>query len=461
MKRIIFRSPILLLLLTVSFSYASVLDELSRDVANIAEKVSPSVVTITAEKVLKRNNPFGQWHEDLFFFGPPNQGGDREIRSEVLGSGVIVSEGIIITNNHVVEKAENITVHLNDRREFSAELLGTDPKSDIAILKIEADDLPVIDIGDSEKLQVGEFVIAIGSPFSDNLNTSVTLGIVSALGRSSVGLIDYENFIQTDAAINPGNSGGALINSNGELVGINTAIASRSGGSQGIGFAIPVNLARRNMQDIIEEGRVIRAWIGVQIQELDQAIANSLGLDRAKGALIGEVVEDSPGEKAELQTMDVILEVNGESIATASDLRLNISTRRPGDKVKLTVFRNGRKEKINVRLEEFPEQTERRVAEDEKSNDLGISIKNLTDDIRNSYRIDDDVNGVIITDVDRNSEAAKKGLIRGMVIMKIGENEIKNRQDYRKAIGHFDSGDSILLFVSFRGNNRFVGLTLP
>ncbi|MCK5520529.1 MAG: DegQ family serine endoprotease, partial [Candidatus Marinimicrobia bacterium] len=458
MKNNFTRSLILLFTLT-TLSMASLLDELSKDVATIAEKVSPSVVTITAEKIMKQSSPFGQIPNDFFFFGPQS-GQDKEIRSEVLGSGVIVGKGIILTNNHVVENAENITVHLSDRREIKATLLGTDPKSDIAVLQVEEKDLPAIKIGNSDDMKVGAFVLAIGSPFSDNLNTTVTLGIVSALGRSSVGIIDYENFIQTDAAINPGNSGGALINSKGELIGINTAIASRSGGSQGIGFAIPINLVKRNMEDIITEGRVIRAWVGVQIQKLDQAIASSLGLRNVQGALVGEVVKDSPGEKAGLQSMDVILEVNGKTIGSDSDLRINISTRRPGEKVKLTVFRNKKEKKISVTLGELPEDNKEKITEDKNTGDLGISVKNIDDEIRRSYRLNDDVRGVLISNVDRNSEAGKKGLARGMIIMKIGDKRVDSVSDYRKMIRQYKSGDSVLFFVQYRGNNRFVGLTL-
>ncbi len=448
-----------LLILSVPLAMASALDDLSRDIADVAQKVSPSVVTITAEKVMKQNPMFEQFPPEFFFFGPQQR--DHEVRSKVLGSGVIVGEGIILTNNHVVEDAEDITIHLQDRRELKAELLGTDPASDVAVLKVKEKDLPVIALGNSDDLRVGEFVLAIGSPFSDHLNTTVTLGIVSAKERTGMGILDFENFIQTDAAINPGNSGGPLINSKGELVGINTAIESRSGGNQGIGFAIPVNLARHNMQDIIKEGRVIRAYIGVQIQEVDQDIANSLGLENVSGALVGDVVKDSPGEKAGLKTGDIIQTVNGDNIVTAAQLRMNISTRRPGEKVDLGVFRDGKTRTVTIKLGELPAEKTKKTGDDANTGKLGITVKNIDDTIRNTFRLDKDQQGVIITGTDENSDAAEKGLVPGTIILKIGNQEIADLKEYRTVLNTYKSGDSVLFFVKYRGSNHFIGLTLP
>ncbi|MDD3806735.1 MAG: trypsin-like peptidase domain-containing protein, partial [Candidatus Marinimicrobia bacterium] len=241
---------------------ADVLNDLSEQFVKVANEVSPTVVTIIAEKVIRRPNIFGGWEYDFFGFHIPQ---DREIeyKTNVLGSGVLINDGYILTNNHVVENVEEITVHLSTRFEYKAEIIGRDPKSDIAVLRIEGKNLPEATLGNSDELHVGQWVLAIGNPFSDQLYSTVTHGIVSALGRSRVGLVDYEDFIQTDAPINPGNSGGALVNLKGEVIGINSAIATRSGGSQGVGFAIPINLAKRVMKDLIEHGRVIRGYLGV------------------------------------------------------------------------------------------------------------------------------------------------------------------------------------------------------
>ncbi|MDZ7820486.1 MAG: trypsin-like peptidase domain-containing protein [Candidatus Marinimicrobia bacterium] len=281
-------------------------------------------MTVTAQKVTKIRNPFGDLEIPFDFFGFELPEKEREFRSSALGSGVIVEEGYVITNNHVIENAEEIKIVLNDKREFEATVAGMDSKTDIAVLKIEGKKLSPATLGDSEGLRVGEFVLAIGSPFSTRLGNTVTHGIISGLGRSGMELSTYENYIQTDASINPGNSGGALVNLKGEVIGINSAILSRSGGSNGIGFAIPINLAERVMQDIMTKGRVVRAWLGVTIQELNQDLARSLGLEEVNGVLISDVVKDSPADNAKLQSGDVIIKVNHETVRTPSELQLNI-----------------------------------------------------------------------------------------------------------------------------------------
>ncbi|HOO15429.1 MAG TPA: trypsin-like peptidase domain-containing protein, partial [Candidatus Marinimicrobia bacterium] len=310
----------------------------------IAESVTPSVVTITTEKVIKTNlrRDFpGFPDDDLFwrFFGFP-QG---EMRSRALGSGVIVDQkGYILTNNHVVERGEKISVKLIDNREFKAKIVGTDPLTDLAVIKIDAKDLQPAILGDSDALRVGEWVLAIGSPFSENLAHTVTAGIVSAKGRSGViNNTNYESFIQTDAAINPGNSGGALVNIRAELIGINTAIATAgmSQGNVGIGFAIPINLAKKVMTDLIEKGKVVRAWLGVVIGDVDENIAKSLGIESRQGAIISEVVKDSPAEKAGLKVGDVIKEFDGKKIKDSAHLRTLVSTSEVGKPKTLVVLR--------------------------------------------------------------------------------------------------------------------------
>jgi len=250
----------------------------SNQFADIAESVTPSVVTITAQKVTKIQNPFGDFNFPFEFFGFNMPQKEREFRSSALGSGVIVGQGYVITNNHVIENAEEIKIVLNDKREYKATVVGADSKTDIAVLQIDEKDLPLAKLGNSDDLRVGEWVLAIGSPFSTRLGNTVTHGIISGLGRSGMQLNTYESYIQTDASINPGNSGGALVNLDGEVIGINSAILSRSGGSNGIGFAIPVNLAKKVMNDILTKGRVVRAWLGVTIQELNGELSESLGL---------------------------------------------------------------------------------------------------------------------------------------------------------------------------------------
>ena len=264
---------------------ATDLQSLSNQFVEVAEKVSPSVVTITAEKVTKITNPLAEWDLPYEFFGFKAPKKEHEYRSSALGSGVIVKDGYVLTNNHVIKDAEEIKVVLSDKREFEAELIGGDSKTDIALLKIDDDKLPMAELGESDELRVGEMVLAIGSPFSARLGNTVTHGIVSGLGRSGMQLSTYENYIQTDASINPGNSGGALVNLDGEVIGINSAILSRSGGSNGIGFAIPIDLAKKVMNDLISEGRVIRAWLGVSIQELNQDLAESLDLENIQGCV--------------------------------------------------------------------------------------------------------------------------------------------------------------------------------
>jgi serine protease Do len=315
-----------------------------------AHAAMPSVVKISASKIVKAPTSFegqGGESEDMFrqFFGNGARRGmqpPQSHREGGLGSGVIISsDGYILTNNHVVDGATDVRVTLPDRREFKAKVIGTDPKTDIAVIRIDAQKLPSLTIGNSSKLQVGDAVLAIGNPYG--VGQTVTAGIVSATGRANLGIEDYEDFIQTDASINPGNSGGALVNDRGELVGINTAILANGsgGGNQGIGFAVPVNLARQVMDQIVSHGSVQRAYLGVTVQEVTPAIAKAIGLDSPKGALVGDVSPNSPAQKAGLQSGDVILSLNNTPILESNQLRMNISMMETGQTLKLKVFRNG------------------------------------------------------------------------------------------------------------------------
>jgi serine protease Do len=313
--------------------------------ANVAEKVIPAIVSIQTEISSKSQNFRDDFNQ---FFGAPKQRGGKQ---QGQGSGVIVSQlGQVLTNNHVIEDATQITVMLSDKREFKAKIVGTDKQTDIAVLQLEGDvkKLPVAKLGNSDALRVGEWVIAVGNPFG--LSQTVTKGIVSAKGVHNTGITNYENFIQTDAAINPGNSGGGLFNLSGDLIGINTAILSRSGGFQGIGFAIPVNQAKSIMDDLLSGGKVNRGWLGANIQEIDQNLAKALKLSSAKGAFIGDVVENSPAEKSGLKAGDVVRFVNEKAIENANDLRNMVAMLRPGEVAEFEVLRDGKTLKLKVTI---------------------------------------------------------------------------------------------------------------
>ncbi|RKY55366.1 MAG: DegQ family serine endoprotease, partial [Candidatus Neomarinimicrobiota bacterium] len=437
--------------------------DLNNAFVGIAEKVNPSVVTITTTKVIKvrGNSMFPGFDDDLFyrFFGIPPQ---TERRGTALGSGVIVDKkGYILTNNHVVEQGEKINVRLIDNREFEAEVVGTDPKSDLAVIKIKADNLMPIVLGNSDALRIGEWVLAIGSPFSDNLDHTVTAGIVSAKGRSDIlnnNMI--QNFIQTDAAINPGNSGGALVNIRGELVGINTAIATNGGaGNLGIGFAIPVNMAKKVLSDLIEHGKVIRAWLGVSIQNIDDPKAKALKLKEPSGVLIGSVVEDGPADKAGLEVGDVIIEFDGIKVKNVSSLQVLVSNSEVGKEKDVVVIRNKRKKTIRVKLEEMPgNMAGQSIASSSKTSKLGITVDNLTPYLAQQYGVKTDEKGVIVTSVDRSSEAGQV-LRPGDLIQRIGDQNIKDVDDYNKALEQA-SGEYILVLVKRKENTFFVTLKI-
>ncbi len=438
--------------------HAQDLKAFSTQFADIAEKVSPSVVTITAQKVTKIQNPFGDFDFpfDFFGFNVPNK--EREYRSSALGSGVVVENGYVITNNHVIDQAEEIKVVLSDKREFDAELIGADSKTDIAVLKIKADDIPAAKLGDSDILRVGEWVLAIGSPFSTRLGNTVTHGIISGLGRSGMQLSTYESYIQTDASINPGNSGGALVNLDGEVIGINSAIMSRSGGSNGIGFAIPINLAKKVMNDIVKQGRVIRAWLGVSIQELNQDLSETLGLKDVQGILISDIMEDSPAKDAKLAAGDVIIKVNEQQVRTPSELQLNISSRYPGESVKLTVIREGKSKLITVKLAEMPSDEPLAAASGDAAAtvDLGFTVQSNSEELAKQYGLDSR-KGVVIVSVDPGSEIQQKGVRPGDRIVTLERKTIESMSDYNKALEGVQKDQTILLLIETKnGTKRFI-----
>ena len=433
-----------------------------------SSKANPSVVTIASERVVQRpfRHPFFDfWGDDLGNFGPA-----PESRSRVLGSGVIIdaAQGYIVTNHHVIDGAEDIEVTLIDKRKLMAKVVGTDPSSDIAVIKVDVDNLQQAQVGSSDELRIGEWVLAIGSPFSPNLDHTVTAGIVSAKGRSDVFSGGrYEDYIQTDAAINPGNSGGALVNLNGELIGINTAIATdgRSRSSAGVGFAIPINLVMRMVDDLIEHGKVTRAYLGVIIQDVDASLAKALDMKRPEGAIVSEVHSDTPAAEAGIKEGDVIIRVDDIAIRDNSHLRNVISSSRPGDRRKLKVIRDGKEKTITVKLGELQPEETQAARDDDRDEETtvqsrtGFAVADL--DSWEAQRFDVQVeDGVLVTVVNSHSKAARGGIRPGDVVVKIDDRKIRNLRDYKQALKGYDEGDFIKLRIARGEVFLFVGLEL-
>jgi len=442
--------------------------ELNNSIVDIADKAKSTVVTVNVTQTVEApQNPLSR------FFGDPRQQ-PEEYQRRGQGSGVIVSdEGYILTNNHVVENASEVEVQLYNDKKYDAEIIGSDPLTDVAVLKINAENLDVIKLGNSEKLRVGEMVLAIGSPLQANLAHSVSMGIVSAKGRS-IGIIEqqglqgYENFIQTDAAINPGNSGGALVNMDGELIGINTAIASRSGGSDGIGFAVPVDIAKQVMKSIIENGRVVRGYLGIQMDgEVDATMAKALGLDEAYGIIVGQVPEDGPAAEAGIQTEDIIQTINGDPVRSWNSLRTKIGTSSPGTEVDLGIIRNGEKKTVTVTLGEQPEDMmaatqERQSPEPNMEKQLGFKVQDLTADIAQELGLEPGQNGVVVAQISRDSKAYRQGLRRGYVITEVDRQEVENVEDFNSAMGNLieENKEVALLRVLTRSGSQLMAFEL-
>ncbi len=459
---------------TLDQSQRDLIQQLNGIFIQAAERVKPSVVTIFSEKVIKMRryrSPFDFFFGDQFFqefFGqpapPPKGKKDYEEQKFVekgMGSGVIVrSDGIILTNYHVVKDADDIRVKTTDGKVYEAKILGSDPQTDLAVVKIEAKDLPVAPLGDSNKLKVGEWVLAIGNPFSEQLHHTVTKGIVSAKGRSDLRLAEYEDFIQTDAPINPGNSGGALINLYGEVIGINTAIVAPSGAFAGIGFAIPINMAKKVMKDLLTKGKVVRGWLGVYIQPVDEDLAKALKLKENKGALVVEVEDGSPADKAGIKSSDVIVKFNGVEVRDPDHLKLLVADTRPGVKVPVVINRGGKEKTLTVVLGEREGKTEAAPQVSQITDKLGFKVSNLTPDLARQFGYEN-VKGVIITDVDPTSEAARKGLRVGDLIKEVNRKKVSNVSEFSKALKEVKPGD-VVLFLAQRGkNNFFVALEIP
>jgi serine protease Do len=434
----------------------------------IAESTTPSVVTVLTEKTVNQQvfSPFDFWGRPFNGFFDTPEGAARKSHKQVLqgiGSGVIVTDdGYILTNNHVINNADVVYIRTFDNRKIEAKVIGKDPKTDLAVIKVNMKGLKPILIGDSDKLRVGEWVIAIGSPLGENFARTVTQGIVSAKGRANVGLADYEDFIQTDAAINPGNSGGPLVNVNGELVGINTAIASRTGGFEGIGFAVPSNMARKVMTALITTGKVSRGYLGVSIQDIDENLAKAMNLKAGSGALVGTVVEGSPAAKIGIKTGDVILDFNDIKVKSSIELRNIISSQMPGSTVKFRVLRDGVTRLFTVRLEEQSASigAAAPTEEQEKIPALGFRADELTALTAQKLNLKPDAGKVVITAVDPASNAYLAGLRVGDIILSLNKQGITSFAGYTALVKNIKKSDLLFLMVDRKGNKIYFAFNL-
>lgn len=457
---------------TVSSDAMRVLNE---SFANVSEAVLPSVVSVSVKvKPSKTSKRFGQLEEFFEFFGgkPKSEDNDEEYFTFGSGSGVIISDdGYIVTNNHVIENATEIRVKTTDKKEYIAELVGADPLTDLALLKIKADNLPAAHFTDIKNVRVGEFVIAVGSPLG--LTSTVTNGIVSAIGRGQLDMYKdsyaVEYYIQTDAAINPGNSGGGLFNMDGSLVGINTAIATRTGNYMGYGFAIPVDLVESVISDLMDDGRINRGYIGISISSIkDEVEAKAFGIDGVYGVKVEGILENSAAKDAGLKIGDVLLELDGEKLYTANELQSRIVQRRAGDKVELKIKRDGKEIMKTVKLKPRDgEEVFATTGTEEKETDdnspinfdhLGFSVKPLNDKIRNDYEIED---GVLISDVKRYSIAAERGFYPNGVIIKADKQEVKSPGQLKRILDSKKPGDAVSMQVKYPEVTRVLAVQIP
>ncbi|ADJ27892.1 DegQ family serine endoprotease [Nitrosococcus watsonii] len=441
--------------------------------AAVAREVSPSVVFIQVESIREEQGsqafppPFGDEFFRRFFGEPFSPRGEaprgHQRRAVGQGSGFIFSskKGLlsdktyILTNSHVVEDADKIRVQFQDDREFEGEIVGTDPKSDIAVIEIAAGGLPALKWGDSSKLQVGEWVVAMGNPFG--LSHTLTVGVVSATGRTSLGISDYEDFIQTDAAINPGNSGGPLVNLNGEVVGVNTAIFSRSGGYMGIGFAIPSKLAKVIANQLIETGEVTRGYLGIVIQPLTAELAESFNMEQSQGILVAQVSEDSPAKKAGLKQGDVIVGYQDKPVKDIGSFRNRVALTAPGSHETLTIIRDGKQQKVKITIGELSQEQTLTEAPTQSAEELGLAVQTLTPELAKQFDVKAG-EGVVVTGVERGSIAAMAGIRTGNVILQINRKPIHSAKEFNRAIQESQEGKRALLLIRSGNMQHYVVL---
>jgi serine protease Do len=450
------------------------LQNTSKAFTAVCKEILPTVVSISTSKMIKRssksNDPFGpllrEWFGKDFEFNEP-----ETQKLQGLGSGVIVNgEGYILTNNHVIENADDIKVKLYDNRQFDAKLIGTDPLTEVAVIKIEGEKLPVARLGDSDMLEVGEWVLAIGNPLA--LNSTVTAGIVSAKGRD-IGIIrgsNYErtkgsyaieNFIQTDAAINPGNSGGALVNLHAEVVGINTAIATGTGYYAGYGFAIPIKLAKKIMNDLMKQGYVTRAWLGIAMKDVNERIAERYNMDRPKGVLIAQVIEDSPAEKAGLKSLDIILSIDGKEMNHSNEIQSTIAYKNPNDVVELKILRDSKEKKVKVKLGKRDTGKISSSSKEEDIPELGLKVQELSVELKSRLKDYQNEKGVVVVSVESYSVAAEGGIQRGDLIVKIEDYRISSVSDYHKALRKFEKGKVVIFYLKREKDELHAFVKLP
>lgn len=438
--------------------------ELSSAFQDVARAVRPSVVSIRSVQRIEAQqalppifgrSPFGDEFLERFFGRSVPRDQPQEFVRRGQGTGVIISpEGYVVTNNHVIRDASEITVLLSDKRSFTAKVVGADEKSDLAVLKIETRDLFPAELGDSDELEVGEWVLAIGNPFG--LEQTVTAGIVSATGRARVGIADYEDFIQTDAAINPGNSGGPLVSLDGKVIGINTAIATRTGGYQGIGFAIPSNMVRQIARSIVEDGRVVRGWLGVAIQDLTDGLARSFGYEGKGGVLIGDVTAGSPAEAAGLRPGDIITSFDGREVSDMNQLRNQVAAIRPGTEVRVQLVREGKPKTLSVRIGELESPDAAASAAPAQAGDVGLTVRTLTPELASRIGARSGDRGVVVTAVQPASPAEKAGLQAGDLIIAVGDRDVASETEFREALAAHDLSQGVRLRVQSGGVLRFV-----
>lgn len=478
-KRTVMRKTIIvawsLFFLIAGFSLATLFDPISGPEAQtspvvpvapgsfsqLAKNASPSVVNISTVKVVKGggqipspfgpDDPFREFFERFFGDRAP-----RDFKQRSLGTGFIIDkEGFILTNNHVVEGTDEITVTLADKREFAAKIIGRDPKTDLALIRIESGQaLPALPLGDSDKLEVGDWVMAIGNPYG--LGHTVTAGIVSAKYRQ-IGAGAYDNFIQTDASINPGNSGGPLLNTAGEVIGVNTAIFSQSGGSIGIGFATPINMAK-DLLPQLKKGKVVRGWLGVVIQNVTPELKDKLKLSTEKGALVADVVAGGPAEKAGIERGDVIVTFDEKDISESDDLPYVVASTPVGKTVTMEVIRKGQRESIQAEIGELEEEEKPQVASEARPN-LGLTVREITPELARNFGLSE-TSGVVIVQVQANSPAQEAGLAPGDMILEIDQVEMKGLEQFNKMTEGYKAGDTILFLIKRRGSTLFLTLTV-